>query len=105
MSKILVIGVIILILGGGLGLFAFKLRNSGSTTSVITNNDLTDIQVPVIQKTLFAATTPSLTSPYIITQGNNPAQSVVGVSGGSITMRISGLNGATNGYELTFTGF
>lgn len=69
------------------------------------NTSTSDMRVPVVQKTIFASTGPSLTAPFTINQSNNPAQAVVGVSSGSITIRFAGMSGATNGYQLTFTGF
>lgn len=69
------------------------------------NTSTSDMRVPVVQKTIFASTGPSLTAPFTINQSNNPAQAVVGVSSGSITVRFSGMSGATNGYQLTFSGF
>ena len=69
------------------------------------NTSTSDMRVPVIQKTIFASGSPSLTAPYTINQSNNPAQAVVGVATGSITLRFSGMGGATNGYQITCSGF
>jgi hypothetical protein len=69
------------------------------------NTSTADMRIPVAQKTIFASAGPSLTAPFTINQSNNPAQAVVGVSSGSITLRFAGMSGATNGYQLTFSGF
>lgn len=69
------------------------------------NTGLANMRVPVVQKTIYAAGSPGLSAPFTINQGNNPNQSVVGVGSGSITIRFSGMAGATNGFMVTASGF
>lgn len=69
------------------------------------NTGLTNVRIPNVQKTLFGAGSPGLLNPYTITQANNPGQTVVGISSNSVTIRMGSMSGATQGYQLTFTGF
>lgn len=85
--------------GGAVNWFRLKVAGLSGNTAVA------NMRVPIIQKTIYAATSPGLSAPYTINQGNNPNQSVVGVGSGSITIRLSGMAAATNGFMLTASSF
>lgn len=70
--------------------------NSGLNTS------LTDFNVPTLQKTAIPASGAlSVTNAATMDLDNNPAMSVIGISSGTLTLRIGGLAVGSQGYLLT----
>lgn len=67
------------------------------------NTGYDDIRIPVVQKTSFPSTGAlGIGNAGSIDIDNNPSVSVVGVGGGSIVLRVSGLVPGGNGYHLKF---
>ncbi len=69
------------------------------------NTSITDMNVPALQKTAIPASgTLSTSNAATADLDNNPALSVVGVGGGTITLRVGGLSVGAQGYHVKFTG-
>jgi len=70
------------------------------------NNGITTLRVPQVQKVSIPTANPlSASNSASIDTDNNPFLSVIGATGNSITIRMSGSNIGAQGYLLAFSGF
>ncbi len=70
------------------------------------NNGITTLRVPQVQKVSIPTANPlSASNSASIDTDNNPFLSVIGATGNSITIRMSGSNIGAQAYLLAFSGF